>query len=523
MNPNTSATPPPSAPRRRRRRWRRLLLWTIGVVVALAAAFAGVFAWLYARADTSTFGDLDFVNELAIPPLLEPETDEQGRQVFSLELQAGVSEFKPEMTTETWGVNGAYLGPTLRASRGDDVVVNVRNELPESTTVHWHGMHLPAVADGNPHSPIDAGATWSPSWTIDQPAATLWYHPHLMGSTADHVYRGVAGLFLLDDDNTPAELPDRYGVDDIPVIIQDKRFDGDGSLDAGAPFLSQVGQLGNEILVNGTHDPHVAVADESVRFRMLNASNARVYNLGFDDDRQFQLVGTDGGLLEAPDARTRIQVSPGERVELVARFAPGERAVLRSYPPDLGTGSLEGRFSGGDDRFDLLQVRAAAELAPSPELPDGLVDDTLPDASAATTSRQFELNGSSRINGQRMDMTRVDTVVAVDTTEIWEVTNGSGNPHSFHVHDVQFRVLEYDGQPPPAHLTGAKDTVYLPPRVTARLVLSFTDYTDPETPYMLHCHFLRHEDSGMMAQFTVVKADQVDDAPRRLDAHRHDS
>jgi FtsP/CotA-like multicopper oxidase with cupredoxin domain len=121
-----------------------------------------------------------------------------------------------------------------------------------------------------------------------------------------------------------------------------------------------------------------------------------------------------------------------------------------------------------------------------------------------------------------MDPTRVDTVVAVDTTEIWEVTNRSGNPHNFHIHDVQFRVLEYDGESPPAHLTGPKDTVYLAPGVTARLVLSFADYTDPETPYMMHCHVLRHEDSGMMAQFTVVEANQVDDAPRRLDAHHHD-
>lgn len=148
-----------------------------------------------------------------------------------------------------------------------------------------------------------------------------------------------------------------------------------------------------------------------------------------------------------------------------------------------------------------------------------LVADTLPDPSTATITRQFELNGSSRINGERMDATRVDTVVAVDSTEIWEVTNGSGNPHNFHIHDVQFQVLEYDDKPPPDHLTGPKDTVYLLPRVTARLVLRFTDYTDPETPYMLHCHILRHEDSGMMAQFTVVEPTDVDAAPRRIESH----
>jgi FtsP/CotA-like multicopper oxidase with cupredoxin domain len=284
-------------------------------------------------------------------------------------------------------------------------------------------------------------------------------------------------------------------------------------------MLSTVGQLGDTILVNGTWNPHVEVHDELVRLRVLNASNGRVYNVGFDDDRTFDLVGTDGGLFPEPHPTDRVQISPGERVEIVARFTPGERTVLRSYPPDLGLNMVQNRFSGGDDTFDLLELRARDDLAESTPLTDGIADDELPDPDDAVTTRQFELNGSSRINGESMDPTRVDTVVAVGTTEIWEVTNSSGNPHNFHIHDVQFRIVDYDGEPPPPRLAGPKDTVFIPPRTTARLAVRFSDYTDPTTPYMLHCHVLRHEDNGMMAQFTVVEPDDVETAPTKIDAH----
>jgi FtsP/CotA-like multicopper oxidase with cupredoxin domain len=503
-----------------RRRWlRRLIVWGGAAGLAVGVVTVAVIAWLYSRADVDTVGELDFAAPLRIPPLLEPDTDTEGRKVFDLDLQQGTTELVPGATTETWGANGSYLGPTLRASRGDEVLVNVDNDLPEDTTLHWHGMHLPAAADGNPHQLIAPGDTWSPSWRIDQPASTLWYHPHPHGRTADHVHRGVAGLFLLDDPEAPSSLPSDYGVDDIPVILQDKRIDDDGSLDTGTPLFSTVGQLGDTMLVNGTYSPHLRVSDELVRLRVLNASNGRVYNLGFDDDRTFHLVGTDGGLLPRPHATDRIQVSPGERVEIVTRFTPGERTVLRSYPPDIGLNAVQSRFSGGDDRFDLLEVRAATDLRESPALADTLADDELPDPDDAVTTRQFELNGSSRINGERMDPARVDTVVAVDTTEVWEVTNRSGNPHNVHIHDVQFRVLAHGGEPPPPHLRGPKDTVFLPPGTTARLAVRFSDYTDPTTPYMLHCHVLRHEDNGMMAQFTVVEPDDLDTAPTRIDAH----
>jgi Multicopper oxidase len=183
-----------------RDRMRRVTLVVLALAGALIAGTASVVGLMYPAAKTSTVGKQRFANELRIPPLLAPRTDAAGRKVFDLALQRGRSELLPGKPTETWGINGAYLGPTLRAARGDRVLMRVRNALPAAmTTVHWHGMHLPAAADGGPHQRIEPGGTWSPSWTIDQPATTLWYHPHLDRATEDHVYRGLAGLVILDD------------------------------------------------------------------------------------------------------------------------------------------------------------------------------------------------------------------------------------------------------------------------------------------------------------------------------------
>jgi FtsP/CotA-like multicopper oxidase with cupredoxin domain len=481
----------------------------IGAIVAaiVVAGLAAAAVAVYSSADTSTVGKLGFENRLAIPPLLEARTDGDGRKVFDLALQEGNVELIPGKQTRTWGANGPHLAPTLRASRGDRVMPRVRNRLGEATTtIHWHGMHLPAVADGGPHQPIRPGETWTPEWTVDQPAATLWYHPHPHPDTEDQVYRGLVGMFILDDPEAAAlALPDDYGVDDIPLLIQDKKFEDDGSLDFSKGLVSPTGLLGDEILVNGTHDPHLAVRHERVRLRLVNASGARVYNIGFADERPFELVATDGGLLPAPHATRRIQLSPGERAEIVARFEPGEEVVLRSFEPDLGTNFFDGRFSGADDTFDLLEVRAARRLADAPALPTRLAAPEPAPPGPRARIRRFELSGQGSINAQSLDMERIDEVVRAGTTETWEATNVSGQPHVFHPHDVRFRVLEYGGERPPPHLRGPKDTVYLRPHETVRLAIRFGDLTDPEHPYMFHCHVLQHEDRGMMGQFTVVE------------------
>ncbi|THV41781.1 multicopper oxidase family protein [Glycomyces buryatensis] len=507
---------------------RKALKWSlIGGGIGLGALVlggGGTVAYLYSQAKINTVGQVDFDNALAVPPLAESAIDGNGARVFRLEVQAGERQFKDGPATPTWGVNGAYLGPTLRASRGEEVAVAVHNGIDETTSLHWHGMHLPAAQDGGPHQAVEPDGDWTPQWTINQPAATLWYHPHPHGQTGKHVYRGVAGMFILDDDQADElNLPAEYGVDDLPMIVQDRRFHDDNTLDEDASFISSIGILGDEILVNGTMGPYREVTTRLVRLRLLNASNARVFNFGFSDDRGFDMIASDGGLLAAPFRTDRIQLSPGERAEIVVAFAPGETVDLRSYPnsPGLGADAPQLRFNGGEDSLDVCRFTAAAELTDETEVPDTLGEAPDLDLDDVAAERSFELLGFE-INGESMDMNRIDFGVRVDTTEVWEVVNVDGDTHNFHVHDVQFQVLDIDGQAPPEYLSGWKDTVQLATSKRYRLAMRFSEYTDPNVPYMYHCHILFHEDSGLMGQFVVLGEDEaIGRVPESTGAHDH--
>ncbi|WP_372345051.1 multicopper oxidase family protein [Streptomyces sp. KL116D] len=491
-------------------RLRRVLVVLGSLVAVLALAIGGGVLWLWNDAKVSTVGTTEFRNELAVPPLARSSLGKDGTRVFDLRMRTGEKEFTAGRKTATWGFDGDYLGPTLRARRGEQVEVRVRNRLPEASTVHWHGMHLPARMDGGPHQMVDPGRDWTPRWTVDQPAATLWYHPHPHGATEQHVQRGLAGMFLVDDARSERlALPKRYGVDDLPVIVQDVRFDG-AKFDHGHGMMRSIGFLGDRTMVNGTLDPYRTVRDERVRLRLLNASTARTYDFGFSDGREFALVGTDGGLLERPATTDRIQLSPGERAEVVVRMVPGERTVLRSHAQGDYGDAWQKRFAGGDDSFDVLQLRAADRLRPSPEVPSELGELELPKAADAVRSRHFDLKASG-INGRPMEMNRVDDTVTRGTTEVWTVRNDNGMPHNFHVHDVQFRVVEVNGKTPPPALRGRKDTVFLPGGTELKLALRFDggpEFADPDVPFMYHCHLLTHEDGGMMGQFVVVDKGQ---------------
>ena len=475
-----------------------LTLFLLGIVVV--GGFGAYIFIQFQSMEVDTVGKVAFDRQLRIPDLAPSTVDSDGTRVFKLAIQQGRTDLGKEEKTRTWGVNGDFLGPTIRAERGEKVRIEAENTLDEETTLHWHGMHLPAKMDGGPHQMIAAGQTWKPHWTIDQKAASLWYHPHLHGKTAAHVYRGLAGMFLIDDPESSAlPLPDTYGVDDIPLIVQDKNFN-DGQFDEGHSFLVNVGVLGKEILVNGTPGPFLDVTTEAVRLRILNGSNARVFNLQFSDQRGFDVIASDGGLLEAPVSKSRLQVSPGERAEIVVRMKAGEKTVLRSEETD-GSDNV---FAGADARFDIMELRAAKDLSPSPDLPKRLTEMPAPDESKASVERSFELAGTT-INGEPMKMSRVDETVTVGDTEIWTVRNRDDNHHNFHVHDVQFRILDIGGKAPPPEFAGWKDTVWVPGTKAVRLIMTFTDYTDRDSPYMYHCHLLRHEDEGMMGQFVVVR------------------
>jgi bilirubin oxidase len=451
-------------------------------------------------------------NPLMVPPQLEPHM-ENGEKVFNLTVQQGEVEFFQGKQTKTSGYNGNYLGPTIRARTGDRVRLNITNHLGETTTVHWHGMELPAAMDGGPHQVIGPGETWQPYWTITNEASTLWYHPHVIGKTSEQVYRGLAGFFILDDENSDTlPLPKEYGVDDIPLVVQDKLFDSNGRFVFPREHkLITAGLLGDTILVNGTYAPYVEVPTKLVRLRLLNGSAARRYNFGFSDDRVFYQIATDGGLLEAPVERTRLLLAPGERAEILVDLSnTKEPIMLTSYAFADSENALQNEIqeglTGGTDegqQFRILELRPKTGTFAAEQVPNVLNTIERFDENQAMQTRRFVLEAFT-INGKRMDHERIDEVVRKGDTEIWELSNNSPIYHPFHIHGVQFLVLDRNGIETPAYEQGWKDTVIVTPQESVRLIMRFQEYYDPSLPYMFHCHILTHEDMGMMGQFVVV-------------------
>ncbi len=450
-----------------------------------------------------------FSAPLPVPPLLD-NLDKSGQSArFAMTVQPGTVEFFPGKPTETLGYNGNFLGPTIRVRNGRRFTINVDNTLDQVTTLHWHGMHLPARWDGGPRQPIPAGTRWTPDFTIKQQAATLWYHPHAMGLTGEQVYHGLAGLVYIEDEYSDRlEIPKTYGVDDIPLVIQDRRFLDNGQF-AYTRNMHDVmnGVIGNYMLVNGVMQPVLEVPGGMVRLRLLNGSNSSIYRIGFADQRVFDVIASDGGFLEAPVPMNSIVLSAGERAEILVDFA--------AHGQD--TSLIVNQMKGSTFEALRISVKGPGTITTMPKELRKL--DRIPE-SEASGIREFIMEtmsmGGGRmgmgmmgkrltINGKKMDINRIDEQVKLGSTEIWEITNRSAMmmnmPHSMHLHDVQFQVLSRNGATPPPHEQGRKDTVLIMPGETVRIISRFLDYTGV---YMYHCHLLEHEDDGMMGQFEVI-------------------
>ena len=446
----------------------------------------------------------DFSTALPIPPLLE-NLDKSGKTAqFAMSAQQGMMDFFPGKETASFGYNGNFLGPTIRVRNGQRFQLKLKNTLPETTTLHWHGLHVPAKWDGGPRQPVPSGTTWEPDFTINQQAATLWYHPHAMGLTGEQVYHGLAGLFYIEDEfSDKLNIPKTYGVDDIPLVIQDRRFFTNGQF-AYAQNMHDVinGVIGNYMLVNGAMHPTLTVPGGLVRLRLVNGSNSSIYKINFHDRRSFQVIASDGGFLERPVPMKSIILSAGERAEIVVDFtklSPGKELSL-----------LVDQMKG--NRFEAMRIRIAQPSGNVINVPDKLRPQERISASESTVVRSFSMASMGgmmgqrlTINGKKMDINRIDERVQLGATEIWEITNQSAMmmsmPHSMHLHDVQFQILSRNGQAPPPHERGRKDTVLIMPGETVRIITRFQDYTGI---YMYHCHLLEHEDDGMMGQFEIV-------------------
>ncbi len=486
------------------------------LVGGAGVATVGVLTNRYTR--RWIFGDPVFAAEpksLAIPQLMTGEI-RNGVRTFDLALQKGVSSFFDGVETPTLGINGAYLGPTLKMAAGESVQMNVTNNIGEASTLHWHGFHLPARADGGPHQVIAEGDTWSPKFSVKQRAAMFWYHSHMVPRTGPQVYQGLAGMIYVDDEEASRlDLPDDYGVDDIPLVLQDRAFNRDGSFFYGTSMPNvMMGMRGNVLLVNGMVRPYFTARTNKIRLRLLNGSNARFYTIGFDDGRTFQQIGSDGGLLERPFETAQITLAPAERAQIIVDLSDGRPVRITANSAMMNGGGMMGQMMNDNMTFEVLDIRPDVQRAKSADVPDKLITLARPDPAQAVRTRRLVMGmggmmmmggASFTINGKTMDMNRIDETVRVNTTEIWQIENTSMMAHPLHIHDVQFRILDRNGAPPPPGETGLKDVVVVAPNERVRLLLSFSDYTDPDSPYMYHCHILEHEDAGMMGQF-VVKA-----------------
>lgn len=458
---------------------------------------------------------------------------------------------------------GGYLGPVVRVRRGQRLRIDLVNGLPESTIVHWHGLHVPDTMDGHPRFAIEPGARYEYEFTVTNRAGSYWFHPHPHGRTGKQVYAGLAGLILVSDDEEAAlGLP--QGAQDLPLVLQDRNFDADNQFvylgDAADPgsardgamtgrgmmgrgmmggmgrggmgsmMAAMMGVLGDHILVNGSLQPGRAVERRAYRLRLLNASNTRTYKLAWDDATPLTVIGSDGGLLAAPVRRDYLMLAPAERADLwvdFGRWPSGTERTLRSlaFEGGMDMGRMTGgglpdgaafavhrfQIGGGAVRRDTLPWRLSTIEAPQPQL-----------AVNAGRPKVFELTMGRMawgINGAGFDMLGASALetVKLGTQEVWEFRNegrgammGMVMPHAMHVHGLQFRVIgrtvssgfsgDYDSVKLGLVDAGWKDTVLVMPGERVRVLLRFEDFAGL---FLYHCHMLEHEDAGLMRNYRV--------------------
>jgi blue copper oxidase len=431
------------------------------------------------------------------------------------------------MKTKTLAFNqNSFLGPTLILNKGQQVSLNVQNNIGDTTTVHWHGLHVAPTNDGSPHSMIMDGENWNPEFTVLDKAATYWYHPHFHGKTAAQTIKGALGLLIVRDAEEAAlNLPRKYGVDDFPIIVQCAQFD-----DQNQPM--PLGMQDSTLLVNGTRanqgfSASLNIPAQVVRLRLLNASGERSFNFGLTNNRPFKIIASDGGLLRAPLTATRVRISPGERYEIVidATGMNGQMLHLMSYASEIPVGTqggptmimppgnppMDSPINGID--FNILQLNIIAQSQnPVTTIPAVLGTDMPLLEADVNTQRTItfsaqsltSMDGPFYFNNLSFDMERIDYRIPLGNTEIWTIINQTMVAHPFHIHDVQFYVLDRDGNPVAPSERGRKDVVLIEPNETVRFITKFDTFADSMHPYMYHCHILMHEDDGMMGQFVVM-------------------
>ena len=428
----------------------------------------------------------------------------------SLTAQFSSSELLKGKSTTSLAYGNGVLGPTIKATKGGTVSVSLQNNLSEKTNIHWHGLVLPENMDGHPKDVAAPGASLQYSLPVHQRAGTYWYHPHPHGATAKQVFMGLAGMFVVNDDEEAAlHLPS--GEFEIPLIIQDKHFEGNNLDYSPNDDEIMTGYLGEQILVNGVHAPFLNVASGWYRMRVLNGSTARVYNLSLTDGIPFNIIGSDGGLLGSPEAVSGILLGPGERLDILVDFSNlsiGKEIFLVSN-------SFSKYNEQGRQGFRLMKFKVD-RLSSSPFTLPSTLSTIIPlDPGQSIKTRTFDIAstimeggrgsmGRHSINGKVFEMERVDETVQAGTTEIWEFDNIMGDEiHPMHIHGVQFQVIRRSGRRNEilSSEKGWKDTVLIMPGEKVKVIMTFPQYTGV---FVFHCHNLEHEDDGMMLNYRII-------------------
>ncbi|MFJ4786907.1 multicopper oxidase family protein [Streptomyces sp. NPDC088794] len=482
---------------------RKFLGGMAGAAGLAAVAAAGTTFSLLTDAKGNKAGAATSTATLTVPDLLEGTTADS-TTTFTLEAKTGTHEVISGVTSTTMGYNQDFLGPTLKWTNGNAVVLNITNNIGEDTTVHFHGAHVPPKMDGGPQVAFADGETWSPSFTVKDPATTLWYHPHALGTTAKQAVHGLAGMIIVEDStDASAALPSDYGVDDVPLIFQSLAVDTDGDIkyDAAGYRLSTTAF---PLLLNGTNVDDTTLTFTATktrtRFRALNASPSDIITIQRSDGGTLTQISTDQGYLTAATEVTTIRLVAGARAEFVMDLSAD--ATLQAV---VTTGWIR----GGSGTYDVLAVTASGTDTPD-DLPSTLNTIERYDTSDFT-ARTITLgqNGATMlINGSAG--TTMAAMAMISTTvgakEIWTIQNATQLEHSFHLHDVPYQLISVNGEDPTGVQLGWYDTYEVVGGGSIEIAMEFTDFSDDTYMYMLHCHLLQHEDEGMMASLMVTES-----------------
>lgn len=438
---------------------------------------------------------------LPIPPLLESHRG----QPLLLTLQTSHWSFNSSSNkVSVWGLNGIYLGPTVRVHNNDNAKFVFTNCLHEAVSMTVAGLQVPGILMGGARRVIPPGGNWSPVMPIRQGAATCWYHANTPNQMAQHVYNGLAGMCLINDEiSSTLEIPNHYGIDDFPLILQDKRLTNFGFPEYTS--TPEHGFLGDTLLTNGVQNPYLSVSRGWIRLRLLNASNTRRYELVMSDGRPFDVIASDLGFLPTPVKVQKLSLAPGERREIVVDMSQSSEVSITAGVAAGLIDRLCGLFGASDILISTTVLNLLSTgLLPvvTDKLPIRLVADQIPHLLPKRV-REFRLGGARPgINGALWNQTRIDTQVQQGSFEIWIIH--AVRPQSFHIAGVMFLVKRVNGTPPMAEDRGWKDTVWVDGYV--ELLVMFTQSSSEYFPFVYFSHMLEMADRGTAGQLQVLPA-----------------